>query len=421
MNIAARAWRQVGERRDQLAVIALRGGGLAVVAGSAVAAARLLGTTDYGAYTTATAFTAIAAAGIGAGHAERAIRAGAAPDQDATIGARAVAIAGHLLKHAPLWALLLLPFALATKVSVLTIAVIGIPIAILVSLTHTLEGLARGSFQQIRDLVPIQFAGPLAVLIGCVVAIALDLRVGPAGLLTWRLVLLICTAVYFARRLQMLRKSSWVRVEPDAIENLRWFAAAKLLFVLQLQSSILIAGLIGTEAAGRYAAAFRSAEPIQVGTTAAALLIGPVTAAAVQSGQLSAIGHEIRQHTRIGVLIAVPPTLFVLAFPQVVLGFFGDDFRGVETPLRILVIAPLVTTLFGPSMIFASMVKLQRDIVMVMGTAVVLQFGAAGLLLAIDQLTLTRVAIIDVGGTVVWNVLLRQRCRRAVAMTTSLV
>ena len=64
MSFAGRTWHLVSARRDQLAVIALRGGGLAVVAGSAVAAARLLGTTDYGAYTTATAFTAIAAAGI---------------------------------------------------------------------------------------------------------------------------------------------------------------------------------------------------------------------------------------------------------------------------------------------------------------------------------------------------------------------
>jgi O-antigen/teichoic acid export membrane protein len=413
--------RLISERRGHLGVVALRAGGLAVVAGSAVAAARLLGTADYAAYTTATAFTAILAAGIGAGHAERAIRTGAAPDPTGATGARALAITGQLLKFAPIWALVLMPFAFATKVSFLTILVVGVPIAVLGALTLTLEDFTRGRFQQVRDLIPIQFAGPLAVLVGCVLAIAFDLHVGPGGLLTWRLVLLIGTMSYFAQRLHMFRRSSWVRVEPGAIENLRWFAAAKLLYVLQLQSSILIAGLIGTEAAGRYAAAFRSAEPIQVGAAAAALLIGPVTAAAVHSGRLPLIGREIRQHTRIGVLIAVPPTLFVLAFPQVVLGFFGDDFRGVETPLRILVIAPLITTLFGPSMIFASMVKLQRDIVVAMGGAVLLQFAAAGLLVASDQLTLTRVAIIDVAGTVVWNVVLWQRCRRSVGMTTSIV
>jgi O-antigen/teichoic acid export membrane protein len=342
------------------------------------------------------------------------------------VGSRAVALVGHQMRYAPFWCGLLLPIALVTRVSLWTILLIGLPISVLVALTHTLEGFARGTFQQTRDLVPIQLAGPLGVLAGCVIAIVLGIDVSPAGLLSWRLVLLLLIAAYFAQRLQMLRRTSpqpvgTGAVESPVIENLRWFAAAKLLFVLQLQSSILIAGLISTEAAGSYTAAFRSAEPIQAGATAAALLVGPATAAAMHSGRLSTVSSEIKQHTRVGVLIAVFPTMLVLAFPERVLSLFGDEFRGVETPLRILVIAPLITTLFGPSMIFASMVKLQRDIVVAMSAAVILQFAVAGLLLAGDALTLTRVAILDVAGTVVWNTVLWQRCRHAVGMTTAVV
>jgi O-antigen/teichoic acid export membrane protein len=414
-------WRRIAARRESIGAVLLRGGGLVVVAASAVAAARLLQPQDYGAYTTATAFTAIAAAGIGAGHTERAIRSGASPERDDPVGARAAAIVRPLLKYAPIWAAVLFPIALLTRVSVLTIAIVGIPIAVLVALTHTLEGFARGYYQQFRDLIPIQLVGPLAVLAGCGVAIALDLDVGPTGLLTWRLVLLIGTASYFAIRLAIVTRSSWSGRALAPIENLRWFAAAKLLFVLQLQSSILIAGLMSRQDAGRYAAAFRSAEPIQVGATAAALLIGPVAATAVQSGRLSSIGPTIRQHTRLGAAIAIPPTLLILAFPQFVLGLFGDEYLGAETPLRILVIAPLVTTLFGPAMIFASMIRLQRDIVVAMASAVLLQFVVAASLLAADALTLTRVALLDVAGTVLWNVVLWQRCRHAVAMTTAIV
>lgn len=415
-----RAWTLVTSRRDQLAVVGLRAGGLVFVAGGAVAAARLLGTSEYGAYTTATAFTVITAAGIGAGHAERAIRVGAAPGAGDSLAPRAIAILRQLVRNAPLWIVLMLPIAAVTKVSIATILLIGLPISVMVAATHALEGLTRGAHQQIRDLVPINVAGPLLVLVGCGAALALDIDVDAAGLLSWRLLLLVVIGGYFAFRLGMFDRRHRGAPADFAIDDLRWFAAAKVLFVLQLQSSILIAGFISADAAGRYTAAFRSAEPIQAGATAAALLVGPVTAAAIQSGRLADVATEIKQHTRVGVLIAVPPTILVLAFPGFVLGLFGDDFTGVETPLRILVLAPLVTTLFGPSMIFASMAKLQREIVVAMGGAVALQAAVAGGLYATDQLTITRVALLDVAGTVVWNVVLWQRCRRRLGLTTAI-
>lgn len=393
---------------------------MALIAGGAIAAARLLGVQGYGAYTTATAFIAVASAGIGAGHTERAIRSGAAPDAG-EIGERATSAVRDLLRYAPIWVAILFPIALTTRVSIATTLLVAVPTAILVALSHTLEGLARGAFQHIRDLLPIQVVGPFVVLVGCAAGIMFSLDVGPAGLLGWRFVVLAVIVLYFARRLHMSRSIRGTDNGTGRPDRLRGFAAAKILFVLQLQSSILIAGFNGAESAGLYTAAFRSAEPIQAGAAAAALLVGPAAARAAQGRGVQSVHGEIRQHARLGLLVAILPTLLILAFPGFVLGLFGSSYGEVKTPLRILAIGPLVTTLFGPGMILASMAKLQREIVVAMGSAVILQFGVAGLLFAAGELTLVRVALLDVAGTVLWNVVLWRSCRRRLGMTAAVI
>lgn len=410
-------------RRDQLGAVLLRGGALVIVAGSAIATARLLGPSEYGGFTTATAFTAIASAGIAAGHVERAMRAGAAPDlvSREAMAASAAAVLRQVLRYAPLWILLLLPIGLASQVSVATVILLAVPISVFLAIGVTLEGFTRGHFRQLRDLLPVNLLAPLALLGGAAVALLIGADVGAVGFLSWRLVVVIAVSGYFLHRLGIHRRTVWRRADSIGLDRLGWFAAARVLFVIQLQSSILIAGFLGAEAAGLYSAAFRSAEPVQAGTTAAVLLVGPITAAAVQSGRLRGAEHEIKQHARLGALLAVIPALIVFAFPELILSLFGAEYRSVAPTLRILILAPLVTTLFGPSMVFASMARLQRDLVVAMSLAVALQFGAAAVLYSADELTLDRIAWLDVAGTVLWNSVVWWRCRRRLGMTAAIL
>ena len=421
MTASARTRRIVQRNRAELAVVVMRGSSLVLIALGAIAAARLLGTEEYGRYTTATAFITIAMAAISAGHIERAIRVGASPVARDRGDVTAVAIAVDVLRYAPLWVVVMLPIGLATQVSIGVIVFLGVPIAVLLGLAHVLEGYARGSFQELRDLLPILLVGPALVTLGCAAAIVVDLEVVAAELLSFRFLLVVLTVAYFGVRLGLHRPSVWRAPRPSGVENLRGFAAATILYAVQQQSSILVAGFIGSAAAGQYTAAFRSVEPIIAGMTAVMLLVGPSTAVAVQSGDLESLRDEVKQQARIGFGLAIVPAVVVFVWPGFVLGLFGDGFDEATAALRVLAVGALVVTFFGPSVLFANMVGLKRQVAMWMALALVVQLGGSGVLYAFDELTVTRVAVATVAGTVVWNLGLWRASRRHTNMTTAIV
>jgi O-antigen/teichoic acid export membrane protein len=412
--------RALDRNRDEVVVVCMRASSMLLIALGAIFAARLLGTDEYGRYASVTAYITIVMSAISAGHVERAIRIGAAGDA-ATRRAQASIVAHDLIRFAPVWIFIALPFGFATDLSFLTFALVGLPIALLLGLAHTLEGFARGSLRNLRDLLPILLLGPLAVVAGCAGALALDASVGAAGLLLYRLALIALTVAYFLVRLEITPARVWRARHSREVESVRGFAVAKLLFAVQRMSSILVAGLVSSTAAGQYAAAFRSAEPIAAGMTAVMLLVGPATAAAVQSGRLAETSKEIKLHGRIGFGLAIIPAAVVLIWPSFVLGLFGSDFTEASSALRILAVGALIVTFFGPSVLFANMANLKRQVAAWMVAAVTLQLGGAAILLATDQATVTRIAILDLAGTTLWSVGLWLTCRRRLGMTTAII
>ena len=399
-----------------LAVLLVRGPGMILVVLGGIGAAQLLGTDGYGTFATVNAFVSIASATMAAGHIERAVRVGALSSDGASREARARAIARSLLRFAPAMGLLVLPIGLLANSPVWVVLAIGLPSAILLAGVHVLEGYARGAHQALRDVVPFQLAYPAMFALGCGLALALDVEVGAVALLGLRLAMLIAVVLYFTWRLHLIARVDEPR---PTLEPVGGFAAAKMMFVIQGQSAILLAGLVAADTAGIYTAVFRSTEPITAAMGALALMGGPIAARAAQGSGIDSEQLRLRRLTRIGLALGVIPAIIVIVFPDLVLNLFGEDFRGASTALRVLAIARLSTAAFGSSVIFANAAGLKRPIGMWMSIAVALQLGLALPLVALGELTITRLALIDALGTLTWNIGLWTSCHRQLGVTTA--
>lgn len=411
--------RMAGGGRREIAVMVLHVSGLVVVSLGAVLAAQLVGATEYGRFNTAGAFITIAAAAVAAGHAERAMRVGAlthADDHDRT--RRANAVARHLLIAAPVAILVVLPVGLISRASVWVVLVVCVPIAVLLAAAQTFEAFARGAFHSLRDLLPVRLVHPLLFTAGCAVFLLVDSNINFVELLVFRLAVLALVVMWYARRLRLRLRQGPERTGP-ALEPLGSFTTAKVLYITQAQSSILLAGLISAKSAGLYAAALRSATLIAAAMAALAMLAGPVIASAAHRDDLASVAPRLRSYARLGFVLAFVPAVVMLAWPDVVLGFFGDEFRSAADALRILAGAQLVLTLFGASDMFATLAKQERSVAFWTAVAAALQIGVALLLVALDALTITRLAAIDAVGTVTWNVGLWWSCRRRVGATAA--
>lgn len=85
-------------------------------------------------------------------------------------------------------------------------------------------------------------------------------------------------------------------------------------------------------------------------------------------GNVLALSRLARKGSLLGVFSALPMVAFCFFFPGLVLGFFGDEFRGGEALLRIIVLAQFVNVVTGSVGFLLSMTgheKLMRNISLV--------------------------------------------------------
>jgi O-antigen/teichoic acid export membrane protein len=382
-----------------------------------VLAGRLLGAVEYGHFTTAAAFITIAAAAGAAGHAERAMRvAAAARDDPERRRARAHYVLRTLLGALPLALALVLPIGLVAQVPVWVTLVVGLPTAALLAVIQTLEAFTRGAFTRTVDLVPWRVGNPVLFTVGCGALLVLDLETDALDLLVFRLLIAAAAVAYFVARLRVGPRTPAVARD---LEPLGGFAAAQLLFTVQGQVSILVAGLVSASAAGAYTAAFRTSTPVAAAAIALGLLTAPLVAAAAQEDRLSSVAGMVRRYSRMGFAVAAPLSVVAFVWPDEVLRLFGEEFTGAADALRVLSAVRLFSTLFGPVNVFAVMAGLEREAARWMAVAVAVQLVLSLALLAGDELTVTRLAWIDGLGTIVWTMGLWLACRRRFGVTSA--
>lgn len=109
------------------------------------------------------------------------------------------------------------------------------------------------------------------------------------------------------------------------------------------------AGVYATEEeAAFYAAAQRSAMLVSFALMAVNLIVAPKFASLYGAGAYEAISKLARSSVLIVFAVALPISMFMLLFPEFVMGLFGGEFVSGSNVLRILVLGQLVNVIFGP-------------------------------------------------------------------------
>lgn len=153
-------------------------------------------------------------------------------------------------------------------------------------------------------------------------------------------------------------------LQPRTARGGRNLAGIEVLnFALASAALPLVSAFAGADEAGLFNAANRLAT--QVGLVG--LLVGGVLAP-----RFAALHENSKQHTELGRLsqqgtlmmtaLALPLIALLLIWPQGALLLFGNEFSGLETPLRILALGQLVNMLTGPAGFLLVMTGYERDL-----------------------------------------------------------
>ena len=137
-----------------------------------------------------------------------------------------------------------------------------------------------------------------------------------------------------------------------------WGAEARRLLLTMLLLGeagslvLLAAGLtLGEAALASFGVALRYAALVQLGTSAMVAAIGPKLSHAWGQGDLPEALRLGRLVPRVSVPLVGGGVLLVWVLAEPLMGVFGSAYREDAWALRLLVLMPLVTSLFGPSLL----------------------------------------------------------------------
>jgi O-antigen/teichoic acid export membrane protein len=111
---------------------------------------------------------------------------------------------------------------------------------------------------------------------------------------------------------------------------------------------LLIGFMVNIEQSGLYSIALRLSALNVFSLKIVDTLVAPKIASAYYSGDKQSLRKVIIWGTKISALGALPPSLLLLAFPEEILGFFGQKYTAASPILRILVIGQCINGLTGP-------------------------------------------------------------------------
>ena len=204
--------------------------------------------------------------------------------------------------------------------------------------------------------------------------------------------------------------------DPDP-DTASWVRGLRVLFAITVittafsQIDIIAVGLSGSaENAAHYAAANKLSGVASVFLIAVASVFAPRMAERWSGADSKSIAELHRQATRMSfwptAIIAVP----VLIAPDIPLGLFGPTFSDAATPLRILILAQVVSAATGPVGYLMIVTGAQNLVLKVFALAAVVDLTAQVLFTPIYGPT--GAAIASFGAMLTWNVPLMVVARR---------
>ena len=211
--------------------------------------------------------------------------------------------------------------------------------------------------------------------------------------------------------------------ESSSTSSARW-SRAWLPFVLLFAASalnaqlgvLLLGWLASSEQVGAMQIAEQGSRLVALSLTIVNMVIGPYIARAWQDSDRQQLQALSLRSARVAILVALPVAmpLVLLAAPVIKLVFGADYVSLAAAPLAILAGAQLVNVAFGSVGLLLTMSGHERDALMGLAIALVLNVIVA--ILLIPRYGATGAAVASALGLIAWNVLLALRVRQRVGV-----
>lgn len=125
---------------------------------------------------------------------------------------------------------------------------------------------------------------------------------------------------------------------------------------------VLVGLILGMQEAGVYTAASRTALLVSLVLRVVSLVFGPKFAESYHGGNHARFKHLFIRATQLAILLGLPFYGMLMAFPGLVLGIFGDNYRDGITILQILATAQFVNLITGPAALALNMARYQKQL-----------------------------------------------------------
>ncbi|WP_105103525.1 oligosaccharide flippase family protein [Microbulbifer pacificus] len=226
---------------------------------------------------------------------------------------------------------------------------------------------------------------------------------------------LLCGGFFLWSVLRRLRAQSPCLVEPQEISWRELFQSCMPLWVVLIMSQLVqwsgqfIAGAyVEPAAVAQLAVAMRTAMLTSFVLMAVNLVVAPRFAAMYKQGQLKELEKLALTSVKLMVLFALPIVVVMLAFPEFLMGLFGEGFSGGAHLLQILVIGQFVNVVTGSVGYLLTMSGHEKDFrntVLISGPiAVGLAFALTPIWGATGSAIATAVAVATQNLVAVWQV-----------------
>jgi O-antigen/teichoic acid export membrane protein len=216
-------------------------------------------------------------------------------------------------------------------------------------------------------------------------------------------------AFYIGGRLLVRRLPSEVRDVSSEHRGSEWFKASIPLFLISGmhmalgQTDIVMIGpMLGSDAAGIYAAAARVSGLVGFGLAAVNSIVAPMISELYVTNRHEDLQRMIMLSARGVSVFAVGAGAVLILFAEPLLGLFGDEFVAGVRPLYILLIGQAVNALAGSVGFLMIMTGQQSEAAKIVGISAVCNIALNATL--IPLFGLSGAAIATAATTVMWNV-----------------
>jgi O-antigen/teichoic acid export membrane protein len=263
------------------------------------------------------------------------------------------------------------------------------------ALLHVQSAVLRGLKRIVASLVPIEIVRPVLIAVG---ALSLVLFAGARpGAPTALAINVAATLVALGLTATALRQSvpPEVHSKPAEHRSGEWVRVALPVWlvtgfslVLSDIGIIMVGALLGPRQSGIYAAAVRLASLLSFGLIAVGTMAAPMIGELHAQGRRQELQRVLTLGARAAMAVALPVGLVLTIGGRLLLRLFGADFTEAYPSLLIIVVAQLVNSLTGSTLLLMLMTGDQNRAARILGisaavnvalnAALILPFGIVG-------------------------------------------